>query len=292
MRAAGFGLCLLLAVGLHVAVALRLDPVTGGSAAAGDEGRALVSLAAAPEQIAALVRRWDTPPDPVPAAPTLPAQPDATLPDTAPPDAATSDTAPAAPALPLLAQPMAEAPALPDRAMAQTAAPRDAPRRSPRPPARPDPVSQPQSQPTSQPRRTPPDQPAPQSSQPAQPAQRASGSGGGGAAGARQQDRAATLSPAQQQSLQARWGARIRQQIERRKRYPRAARGATGRAVVMVTVARDGGLRGVSLAASAGHPALDQAAVQSVRAAGRFPAAPQGLGAPSYSFRLPIGFDR
>jgi protein TonB len=91
-------------------------------------------------------------------------------------------------------------------------------------------------------------------------------------------------------SLEAGWGAQIRSRIERRKAYPRAAGGAAGRVTLTITVARDGLLESVALAASSGHAALDQAAVAAVRRAGRLPAAPAGLGAPRHVFTLPMDF--
>jgi len=59
----------------------------------------------------------------------------------------------------------------------------------------------------------------------------------------------------------------------------------------MLTAARDGRLVRAGIAASSGDPALDRAALAMVRGAGRFGAAPAGLGAPDYAFRLPIRFE-
>ncbi|WP_283616112.1 energy transducer TonB family protein [Mycolicibacterium poriferae] len=69
----------------------------------------------------------------------------------------------------------------------------------------------------------------------------------------------------------------------------RAPRGAgRGTAVVRLTVAANGTLAGVTLARSSGNLAIDRLALQAVRSAGRFPAAPAGLGAGPFSFSVPI----
>ncbi len=59
-------------------------------------------------------------------------------------------------------------------------------------------------------------------------------------------------------------------------------------ASILLVHGRDGVVRGVGLAASSGQPALDQAATDAARRAGRCPAAPAGLNDASYSFELPI----
>ena len=86
--------------------------------------------------------------------------------------------------------------------------------------------------------------------------------------------------------LIARWGGQIRARIDRRK----PAGIGRGTATVMIVVGRDGQLIEVTLSASSGAPAIDAAALESVRRAGRFPPAPAGLDLPRYSFRLPVTF--
>jgi protein TonB len=122
----------------------------------------------------------------------------------------------------------------------------------------------------------------------AAPEQQAKGAGGGVAAGQQGNARAATLSPGQTRAAMASWGAQIRAQIERAK-LPPAGAGA-GRVIVILRVARTGQLLSVSLAQSSGNGALDRAAVQAVRRAGRFASAPKGLEARSYAFDLPMAF--
>ncbi|MBN2631673.1 MAG: energy transducer TonB [Rhodobacteraceae bacterium] len=92
--------------------------------------------------------------------------------------------------------------------------------------------------------------------------------------------------------MKADWGAAIRARIERRKSYPAAAKGASGKVSLRLSISRAGQLTGASVAASSGNAALDQAALRAVRSAGRFPAAPKGLTDASYSFTLPITFSR
>ncbi|MFP4327088.1 MAG: energy transducer TonB, partial [Paracoccaceae bacterium] len=124
----------------------------------------------------------------------------------------------------------------------------------------------------------------------ASPAQSARGEGEAGAAGSGRRAETATLSQSQRQSLTARWGGQVRAAIERRKRYPGNARGASGTVVIRITVGRDGSLRDLALARSSGSAALDDAALRAVKSARRFPPAPEGLTDPTYSFNLPMNF--
>ena len=89
---------------------------------------------------------------------------------------------------------------------------------------------------------------------------------------------------------QAQWGAAIRKKVERRKAYPKAARGAEGEVIVKRTISRAGTLESVSVARSSGNAVLDEAAMSAVRRAGRFPAAPQTLTGARHVFSLPIRF--
>ncbi|MGR3197443.1 MAG: energy transducer TonB family protein [Paracoccus sp. (in: a-proteobacteria)] len=86
------------------------------------------------------------------------------------------------------------------------------------------------------------------------------------------------------------WGGQIRSCINRRARAPRGLREG-GQVVLALTIGRDGAVRGVGLAASSGQPALDQAATDAARRAGRCPAAPTGLNDASYSFELPLSLN-
>ena len=105
------------------------------------------------------------------------------------------------------------------------------------------------------------------------PGQTASGNNSGEHAGDRLAQRPATLSKAARQSLLARWGASIRNRVERRKRYPRGTR-AGGTTILRITVARTSQLVAVSVAKSSGNRTLDSAAISAVRRA-RYPRRPQ-----------------
>ncbi|MEL7461044.1 MAG: TonB family protein [Pseudomonadota bacterium] len=91
-------------------------------------------------------------------------------------------------------------------------------------------------------------------------------------------------------SLMARWGAEIRNRVERRKSYPAAAGGASGKTVLQLSVNAGGRLTAVGVVQSSGVAAIDRAAIGAVRRAGRFPAAPGGLGPGPHAFRLSLAF--
>lgn len=86
------------------------------------------------------------------------------------------------------------------------------------------------------------------------------------------------------------WGGGIRAAIERKKRYPSAARGAKGKVVLQISVARSGALRSVAVTRSSGNAVLDQAALSAVQSIGQFKPAPNSLTQNSYSFSLQINF--
>ncbi|QLQ20903.1 MAG: energy transducer TonB [Exiguobacterium profundum] len=92
------------------------------------------------------------------------------------------------------------------------------------------------------------------------------------------------------QDARAQWGAAIRKKVERRKAYPKAARGASGEVVVKMTVSRTGALEAVAIARSSGNAALDQAALTAVRRTGGFPAAPDQVTGDRQVFSLPMQF--
>ena len=287
-RLVEFAVFLALAVGVHLAVA-SYAPSRDGVQAAGNEGAAVVSLQAATATVADMVEQWETPPD-VPDAPAEPVAPQAAVP---------VPQMPKMPQVRVEASPVTEAPKAAGLAVPQ---PERLPDQSgmiaPPPPPPPVPkVSETRQEPADTRPKARPKPPVPRKVQEkpkatsrASVAQKASGQGGGGDAGVARQQRAATPSANQQQSLTAQWGAQVRRQIERRKRYPRSARGASGTVQVLITVGRDGSLRRVSLSGSSGHSALDEAALRAVRAAGRFPNAPRGLSKPTYTFTLGMRF--
>lgn len=283
-------LALCLAFGAHLAL-FSAGPGPAGAGASGAGGEALISLEAADASLSALIESWDAPPE-VAEAPPVDLTPQVVPPDL-PQVSALSEPAPRAAPAPAITPPatpeappqIAPPPPLPEAPPVVAAVP------EPRPQPRPDPAPQP---PKTRPKTDPPPKPAKpaKATPPAQPAQKAAGKGKGAAAGNGGTAKAATLSKSQLNSLKSGWGAEIRARIERKKAYPRAAKGAAGKVTVRLTVNRAGQLIGVAVARSSGNAALDQAAVKAVKAAGRFPAAPKGLGEGSYSFTLPMSFSR
>lgn len=79
--------------------------------------------------------------------------------------------------------------------------------------------------------------------------------------------------------------------LQAAQRFPEQARarGEQGRAVVRFSIRRDGALGEARLAASSGSPALDQAALETVRRAAPFPAPPAGTGA-ALTLTAPMNF--
>lgn len=309
IEALGFGA---LALGLHAAAFWAMPQGATGAAGAGAGGEDMLTLEAAPASYVEMVARFDAPPVPraplaLPAEPPRIALPRVALPDlvmlppepprveTAPPPEAEREPAP---------QPEAEPEARPD------------PEPKPEPKPEPVPVAKPATRADAKPAPRPdtprPATPRPDTSRPDTPrasdappqgqaaarasdgqaGSRAAGTGGGTVAGDAGTASAATLAPGRAQDLRAQWGATIRARIERRKTYPAAAGRAAGAVTVRLSVTRAGALAGVSVANSSGHAALDQAAVQAVQRAGKFPPAPKGLSEASYSFTLTMKFAR
>jgi protein TonB len=126
---------------------------------------------------------------------------------------------------------------------------------------------------------------APEPSDPA-PARSAAGTGGGAAQGATSPAPQPGMSAAQVASLVGEWGGQIQSRIAR----SRPGVTGTGRAVVQLSVAPSGQLVALGIASSSGNPAIDQAALDAVRRAGRFPRAPAALTDASYSFSVPLTF--
>lgn len=77
----------------------------------------------------------------------------------------------------------------------------------------------------------------------------------------------------------ARWQARVASHLERRKRYPAAAKrqGQQGTAQVRFTIDGSGNVQSVSLVRSSGIPLLDEEVVALVRRASPVPAPPPGV---------------
>lgn len=86
----------------------------------------------------------------------------------------------------------------------------------------------------------------------------------------------------------AKYIGRLRSALERRKRYPAAAGGASGTASLRFTVNRNGQVTGFTLTRSSGNPALDAAARAMVQGA-NLPAIPEGL-PNSITVGVPVNF--
>lgn len=266
------------ALGLHAA-ALRYLPAEGGDAA-GAGGTEMITIAAAPGDLDAVLSAWMAPPEAADTAAQLPT-PAADAAMTSPP------------------QPPADPP--PDR---------DASRR-PEPPQRMAGDDMPQID------RTVPPEPAPKVPAPAAQApdqrkatekprqtrkgtaparqqtagQKAAGRGGGAQAGTTGKASAATRTKGNQARQISVWGARIRARIERNKRFPGGTRGS-GEVRLRVRVAPSGQLVGAQVIRSSGNAAFDGAAMRAVRQAGRFSRAPSELTDASYSFTFSMRFGR
>ncbi|MGH1331370.1 MAG: energy transducer TonB family protein [Paracoccaceae bacterium] len=266
-----------LAALLHLGLALDFQPKQGLSSA-GAGGEALLTLRAAPAQIATMVDRWEQPPDapqdmpqPMPApqtasnAPVIPLKNDLPHRPDLPERIALSDAAKTAPPKPPSAapppKPRAKPPAIPPALAAKAAAPS--------PKARPAERAQKSASGTA--------------------AQKASGAGGGAQAGQGARQKAATISQGQEAKLITVWGGQIRARIDRAKRYPSNARGK-GRVVLRLTLRPDGKITSAGIAKSSGNAAFDKAALTAVSRAGRLPKAPRGLTKAHYTFQLPIAF--
>jgi len=222
-----------------------------GETGAGDGGNTTISVAAAPASVETMVEAWTRPPE--------------TATDVA--------MAPPTPMPPKALTRLPEATPVAPRQHTAPPAPRMAPATSPRPPERParaEPIPRPEKKPSS-------------SSAP-RVERKARGAGGGATQGRAQASEQASLSPSQRSTLMSRWGGRIQSHLARR-----APRGAgRGTAVVTIRVAGNGALLGVSLARSSGNSQIDRLAVQAVRASGKFPNAPAGLGPGPFNFSVPI----
>lgn len=80
--------------------------------------------------------------------------------------------------------------------------------------------------------------------------------------------------------------------LRRALRYPSAARGASGQAVVTFTVSASGAVTSIGLVSSSGNASLDQAAIDTVRRAAPFPPIPAAANRSSWPFTLPLAFVR
>ncbi|MDU9003571.1 TonB family protein [Sedimentitalea todarodis] len=295
-RFAEFTAFVALALIVHL-ITLSLRASDTGLAASGEGGEALMSLQASTGSIEDLVEKWEKPPETAsPRMPTQPAQPTVERPNIALQQTQDARTVPAMPRVPGLALPHSDP--LPDT---EATAP---------PPLSVPPVPLPEKDVAPEPPKIAAIHPQPRPERPKQPVrkaprqdakrqskssaanskQSAAGQGGGQQAGPGSRSAIATLSKGQRQTLMSQWGAQVRARIERRKHYPRAARGASGTVRLHVTVASSGALRGVSIARSSGNAHIDQAGLRAVQSARKFPPAPRGLTISVQTFTLLMNF--
>ena len=305
-----------LALGVHLAFALKLDPEDGAESG-GQGGEGMVSIAAASASIETMVAQWERPPETV----TEVAQrPDTPEPVVEPPRIAARapELAPQRPGTVALPSAPPEALTLPDIDLSTPPEPEadPEPEPEPEPVAEPEPfpapeevaeapfdddgrptVSRRQAErpadlkiPEPEPERTAQAAPKKQKASAQSQAQKSAGTGGSAQAGNAGRAQVASRNKAQVAQQMTVWGSQIRSRIERQKRPPRGARGK-GRVVVRLTITRDGRVAGASVARSSGQQAFDTAALAAVSRAGRMPSAPAGLTDASYSFNLPIAFE-
>ncbi len=194
---------------------------------------------------------------------------------------------PAAAPAPMAAPTAEDAPALPP-ADAAPQIPAPAPRLAPAPDAAPPAVSAPPPKPVA---KAAPEPPAKAEAPAVAPkakvaAPKAAKAPTPAPAAAPAEAKAAPIPKGRQQSLLKSWGGSIRARIQRAQ----TSGNGKGSVTLALTVSNTGALLGVSIAKSSGNPALDQAALAAVQAAGRFKPAPDGLDAASYDFTLPITF--
>ncbi|MDC7985021.1 TonB family protein, partial [Rhodoplanes sp. TEM] len=87
-----------------------------------------------------------------------------------------------------------------------------------------------------------------------------------------------------------RWQTLLLAELNRKKRYPAAARGRAGTARVAFTIDHDGRVVSRSIATSSGSPALDAEALALLDRASPLPVPPAELAAAALSFVVPIRF--
>lgn len=94
--------------------------------------------------------------------------------------------------------------------------------------------------------------------------------------------------------VEAAYGRKLLAHVERRKRYPAAARAAkvTGAVRLSITIDRNGQLRSVRVAKGSGHAVLDEEALATARRASPYPAPPDGVGGKTFAFAVTLRFSR
>lgn len=290
------------AAGVHVGI-WAASPQPGSAPLGGDGGKATISLEPASANVVEMVSTWQrapglmqqiTPvalpvpqieapaqhavltPVPKPVLPQRPALPEqGSLPQVAPPPQ------PPSPPSTALAKPATPQPPADPRPMARGDTPPQAPQ--PVQPTEPERFDTPRAD-TVPPAPRPPSQAQPKAQASGQPVPKAPK--GNSAQG---QSQTVARGGADTSALQAQWGARIQRKVHRNLVYPRGV-SESGTARVALTIDQSGRLRELRLVRSSGVAALDAAALEAVRRAGRFPKAPDALDQISYDFTLGLNF--
>lgn len=94
-------------------------------------------------------------------------------------------------------------------------------------------------------------------------------------------------------NLMNRYNAAVSAAVRRRLRFPELARsqGVSGIASVRFTIDRSGRIISATLVRSAGHPALDEAAIAATRPGSSVPPVPDGLPQQQINFVVPLNFN-
>ena len=265
--------CIALALFVHViAFAKSNDP---GVQSGGSGGEAVVSIQAAAATVTEMVAAWERPTPDLTQTPNTLAQP-APVSDTAPfvPQVAPPPT-PRAANVPAIVPPDEFEPVDIDT--------------TPPPPPEPELVVEETPEPEAKKEAKKPEPEEGQRAKEASAGRKkevAAGTGGDAQAGQGRADVSAGDN-AQNARLQVAWGARIRSQIERNKRYPRGTR-ETGSVTIVLQVSRNGKLLSYRIRKSSNNPILDEAAVSTVARSRRFPKAPKDLSGNSFTFSVKL----
>ncbi|MCP9484088.1 energy transducer TonB [Shimia sp. CNT1-13L.2] len=234
-----------------------------GQQASGGRGEEAMTLAAIPESLGDLVKKWEEPVQRLDHAPTLhrPAVPEA-------------------PQIPTRPQALQEV-SQPSPSLAAAIAPDSRPHVETQPPPPPKPTPPPKPEPNAKPK--PPAKPKPAS--PPRAAEKAKGPGQNMHEGADSKAKVTTGTSKREATALKKWGASIRSRVERQKRKG----SQRGKLRIRVEVHTSGRLSFVSVIAPSGNPALDAAALAAVNRA-RLPKAPAAVPKGQYKFSLTMTY--
>ncbi|MFY0681428.1 MAG: TonB family protein [Thalassovita sp.] len=292
------------AIAIHLAFVVVAPPE--GQEAGGVGGEALTSIAGAAPTLVELVQTWERPPEIATATPLATAYTQPVLAQH--PTGAMMSRPQAARAVVRLNAVQAQTPN--EVVIRTTAAPRpepeSAPKAEPEPQPKPKPVVPTPPKPAPKPTPVDPVQPVKKNPPPtkAKPtpdaqkatietagraAQKSAGTGGRAQAGQSSQAQHASLSKGEIQRLVAKWGAKIRTRIDRRKRAVKGLK-TDATVVVLLHLDRSGRLLSHRVTKSSGQPSVDASALAAVQRAGKFAKAPKELPGTNYKISVAIKF--